>query len=188
MTKSFVERLSPVGGQSTVRRSLVVLALSVATTVWAAPSVNFAVTDLPDVVIGEDLWSYDYTITGPLASFETVNLLFSSLSYGGYILVNSSDASLSPLVTVPIIAPATDGLVAVTAIDPVATNGSALLSVHFVWTAAGAPGSQPFEVLDDQFNVVSTGMTSAVPEASTAALLAAGLLAMTPLMRRRVRR
>ena len=185
MKKIDADCLNPVGALGGLRSSFVLLALSAATAAWAGPDVTYVATDLPDVIVGEDLWSYDYMITGPLGSFEAVNLLFSSANYGGDILVITSDATLSPLVTPPILAPAADGLVSVTALDPLPSTGSALLSVQFVWTAIGAPGSQPFDVLDDQFNVTSMGMTTPVPEVSTASLLFAGLLALSPLLRRR---
>lgn len=187
MKKSDAGWVHAVGALGVIQRSFVLLALSAATTVWAGPNVNVLATDLIDVTAGEDLWSYEYTIAGPLGSFEGINLLFSSTSYGADLSVISSDASLSPLVTPPILVPATDGLISVTAVDPLAAGSSAHLSVQFVWLAAGTPGAQPFEVMDDQFNVVATGMTSAVPEVSSAALLFAGLILLTPLALRRNR-
>jgi hypothetical protein len=168
-----------------IRHSVALLAISAATASWAAPSVTYLASDLPDVVVGEDLWSFDYTITGPLASFESINLLFSPAKYGANMMVISNDPTLSPLITPPTLAPEADGVLSVTALDMVPTNGSAHLKIQFVWTSNGMPGPQPFEVLDDQFNVTSVGMTTPVPEMSPATLLLAGLMVMYPIHRRR---
>ena len=166
--------------------ALALLASSAAA--WAAPGVTFLATNLTDTTVGENLWSYAYSITGPLAEFESVNLLFSSANYSADLSVLSSDSSLSPLVTPPMLAPATDGQVMVTAVSPLLANSTAALSVQFVWTGAGQPGAQPFELLDDQFNLVSTGITAAVPDVSTAALLFAGMIVLLPLTRMRHQR
>lgn len=182
-----IEAPSATGVARAFRTSVLIAALSAASMVSAAPDVAYLATDLPDVVPGEDLWSYDYTITGALGSFESINLLFSPGNYGAGLSVTYSDASLSALVTPPMSAPAADGLVSLTAIDPMATGALAKVGVQFAWLSGGAPGAQPFEVLDDQFNLVSTGMTSAVPEVSSAALLLSGLLPLLPLARRRSR-
>jgi hypothetical protein len=171
--------------QTAVRLATTTTVIFVATASWAAPGITFVATNIVDVTPGLDLWQYNYLISGPLAEFESANLLFASTGYSG-IYVISSDASLSPVVTDPGAALKIDGMVTATATPAIAAGTSAALSVQFVWLGTGAPGAQPYELLNDSFNVTSTGVTvSAVPEASSALLMLAGLLAAAPLAARR---
>jgi hypothetical protein len=57
-------------------------------------------------------------------------------------------------------------------------------AVEFTWIGLGTPGAQPFEIFDPQtFEVLESGTTTPIPEASTLTLLAAG----TALLARRSR-
>jgi hypothetical protein len=57
-------------------------------------------------------------------------------------------------------------------------------AVEFTWIGPGTPGAQPFEIFDPQtFDVLESGLTTPIPEASTLSLLAAG----TALLARRRR-
>ena len=174
-----------------LRMATLTAALTLASTAWAAPGVTFLAADLIDTTPGEDLWVFDYSITGPLAEFESVNLLFASSDFSPGLTVLTSDISISTTVTAPVASPAADGQVLATAMVPLAGNAFAAMSVQFVWTGAGRPGSQSFEVLDDQYNMLSTGtttMAAAVPEASTAAMLFAGMVLLAPVAYLRRRR
>lgn len=182
---------------STLQRSMIPLrtatlsaALALASAAWAAPGVTFLATDLADTTPGEDLWVFDYAISGPLAAFESVNLLYAASDFSASLSVLTSDLSISTTVTAPVASPPADGQVLATAVVPLAGNAYAAMSVQFVWTGAGLPGAQGFEVLDDQYNVLSTGMTTlaaAVPEVSSAAMLFAGMILLGPVayLRRR---
>ena len=54
-------------------------------------------------------------------------------------------------------------------------------SLSFVWLGTGTPGSQSFELYDNTFNVIETGVTRTngtnVPEPTTIFLLGSGILA-----------
>lgn len=166
-------------------------ALGAASAAFALPTITFLPTDLVDITAGQDLWVFEYAISGPLAEFESINLLFASTNFSPAITVSFSDLSLSTTVTAPISALGVDGQVLATAMVPLASTAVAAMSVQFVWTGIGSPGAQSFEVLDDQFNVLSTGTTTlaaAVPEASTAAMLFAGMMLLAPVAYRRRRR
>lgn len=168
------------------RVALLVTAATVATHSTAAVRVTYLATDLPDSTAGQDLWSYAYTITGPLSAFESINLFFTPSNYGLDIDVSNSDVRLSSLVTPPMVAPDVDGILSVTAVDPLGADSSAQVDVRFIWLAPGTPNAQSFELLDDQFGVVATGLTSAIPEVSSAALFFAGLTLLAPIARRRL--
>lgn len=172
---------------SFVRAVSVMAVFAASPAVWATPSITFAATDLADVTAGQDLWSYDYLISGAVGEFESVNLLFQSANYSADLTVSAFDPQLSPVVTPPVLVPASDGQVMVTALNALPPSSTVSLSVQFVWTGTGQPGSQAFEYLDDQFNVLATGVTAAVPEVSSAALLFAGLIMLLPLARVRRR-
>ena len=53
---------------------------------WALPTISYQATNIADLDPGEDLWHYDYAITGPLGSFESINLLFSPNLRGAFTL------------------------------------------------------------------------------------------------------
>jgi hypothetical protein len=154
-------------------------------TATAAPSIAYVATDLPDLVAGEDLWSYTYLVSGPLGSFESFNVFFSPAEYGTGISMLGADGALSPLLTPPMLAPDADGILSLTAVDPLPGGSTIQASVQFAWLGAGAPGAQSFSLLDDQFNVVTTGLTSAVPEVTSLSLVLAGLVTLIALPRRR---
>lgn len=140
----------------------------------AAPAVSYRALDLADTTAGQDLWQIDFTVTGGLALFESVNILFDAASYAG-IGVLGGDARLSIQAIDPLPALPADGSLTLTATE--AVPSPVFASAQVVWSGTGTPGSQAFEVLDDQFNVTATGMTSAVPEPSAWLLWALGAVA-----------
>ncbi len=170
-------------------KSVLIGALLSATAAFALPTVSFVATDLADTTVGEDLWRYDYLISGPLGVFEAVNLLFSPTDYGAL----SSVAGAPQLDLLPIDPDAglpANGMLTATALTTLAAGATANATVSFVWLAIGTqPGAQAFEHLDDGFNVIGNGLTRPVPEASTALLLLGGLLLVPwAVSRRRTRR
>ena len=149
----------------------------------SAVTITYQVTDLPDVVAGEDLWKYSYTVSGSFGAFGGFNILFTPTLYkslenpppavNGDWLVSTTepDAGL----------PA-DGLYSATAL---VSNPSLAdpFTVSFVWLGRGNPGAQPFEVFDDTFAVLEIGQTqlpgpAQAPLPGTAALLCLGLLGL----------
>lgn len=170
-----------------LRRLVGMLALCASSSL-ATAGVVFTASDLPDVIPGQDLWHYSYTVSGPLPAFSSVNLLFSSALYSD-LFVTGSGPEVIGLETQPDASLGADGQLTVTAIIDLLASTSATVDLDFVWLSVGAPGSQAFEVLDDQFNVIGSGQTAlsgavqTVPEPGTLGLLGLSLFAV-PVVRR----
>lgn len=167
-----------------ISRAVAGIALvSTATMASAAPTIQFVAVDIADVVVGHDLWRYDYTIGGTLAAGEGVNLLFSATLFDA-LDATFADASVLALATQPILALSADGFVSVTALLDITSADPAHVSVQFEWLGAGAfPSSQPFEVVDSLFTVIGTDRTvpeaeppQSLPEPASFALVGAALL------------
>ncbi|CAN5846720.1 hypothetical protein BH11PSE8_BH11PSE8_37800 [soil metagenome] len=167
-------------------RFVLLASLCTASMAWAIPSVTFVATDLADTTLGEDLWQYDYSVSGPMQVFGQINIFFVQPSYASLTGL-SNDATIDVLPTQPDTSLPADGYVTLTALSPLLAADQAHLGVSFVWKGTGAPGSQAFEVLDDQFNMIGGGITQAVPEPSSAALMLAGIGLALPLAARRRR-
>lgn len=134
-----------------------------------AVTIHFVAQDLPDVVAGQDRWSYAYSLSGTFADFGGVNLLYPAAAYADLAVGVAPDASRwSNTVTQPDPILGADGLLSLSAIG--AQNPVELpFTVEFTWLGSGSPGAQDFEVFDDSFDVVATGQTAplgtpAIPE------------------------
>jgi hypothetical protein len=147
-----------------------------------AETVRYLAVDLPDAIAGEDLWRYDYQVTGSFGSFGGFNLLFDAARYAA---LSDPQPNLSPDWDLIVVQPDPTlfaaGLLTATAI----TTGGALdapFSLQFVWLGDGIPGAQPYEVFNDSFDITERGVTRVVgqdvPEPQTAALVALALLAL----------
>lgn len=161
--------------------------------------IQYQATDLADIVSGEDLWQYSYTVSN--AAFQAdqgFSILFSYALFKNLqspppavnadwdVLTFDTDASLS-----------SDGIYDALAL----VNNASLVDpfvLSFVWLGGPgtAPGSQPFTVnqYDAQGNLsiidsgrTLTGGAAAVPEPSSLLLLATGCGAVASRLRRRVR-
>lgn len=146
---------------------------------FATSNITYAATDLPDVTSGQDLWHYAYALNGPLSAFAAVEISFSSDLFTALWVTNESE-SLSTFLTQPDPYLSADGYLNITAINDISVGEIARVEMNVVWKGIGPPGSQAYQVLDDQFNVVGTGQTiwasAPVPEPATVALMLAGLL------------
>ena len=173
------------GGWRTARAALAGLSMMAACAAWAAPTVIFTVTDLADTTAGEDLWRYDYTVSGPVDAFGSLNLLFSPALYAS-LQSQTLDPNLSLLDVQPdALAPA-DGIVYITPINALLAAETTALSVDVVWLGGmgSTPGSQAFEVVDGAGSLVGRGVSrplngGTVPEPSALLLAATALLALT---------
>lgn len=150
----------------------------VAVSTAQAASVTYQATDLTDTTPGQNLWQIDYTVSGPLDLFQGINLLFAPEQFADIMLLSNSSPDL--LDVAPILQPdaglAADGLLTITALGSLDTTFSGKLGVSLVWSGSGTPGAQPYEWLDDSFNVIASDVTTPVPEPEAIWLLLAGLL------------
>ena len=187
-----VERPSLRSLAGTLRQTLLAGALLAANCAWAGPTVTYVATNLADTTIGEDLWRYDYVISGPLEAFGSLNILFGYASYMNLLSTPGDPGNFSSLDIQPDTGLATDGIVILTPFSDLLASDSTGLSVDFVWTGnpAAAPGSQTFQVFDAAGNFSSESTTRAagsipVPEPAVASLVGAALLALGVSRRRR---
>ena len=146
-----------------------------------ALTLHYQAVDLPDTIAGSDLWRYDYQLGGSVGSFESVNLLYSPMSYSDLDLKSALDSSRwSSLVIPPAPAGPADGILSLTAVAPQGASEQTNFALEFIWLGSGTPGAQPFELLDDSFNVIASGSTvplgtPAIPEPGSLPLLAGAL-------------
>ncbi|MBL8401046.1 PEP-CTERM sorting domain-containing protein [Accumulibacter sp.] len=154
-----------------------------------AVTLEYAASDLPDLVAGQDRWSYQYQLSGSFAPFAGVNLLYPAERYADLALTAPPDPAVwSSLITAPDPSFPADGLLGLTAL--VATRPLKLpFTLEFTWLGTGSPGAQDFEVLDDGFNVIDRGSSTplaapGLPEPGSL-LLVAGALALLARRQRR---
>lgn len=141
-----------------------------------AATLQYETVDLPDLVIGQDLWRYDYRVTGSFETFGGLNLLYDPAKY---LALSDPQPSPSANWDVSVVSPNTalpaPGLFGATRLtDAPALNEA--LSVQFIWLGSGRPGAQPYEVFNTTFDITGSGFTAAVPEPETYTLFGLGLL------------
>ncbi len=148
---------------------------------------EYAASNLPDLVAGQDRWSYQYQLSGRFGAFASVNLLYPADGYADLAFSAPPDPAVwdpaiwSSLITAPDPRFPADGLLGLTAL--VATSPLNLpFTLEFTWRVLGRPGAQGFEVIDDGFNVIASGRTTlpaapGLPEPGSL-LLVAGALAL----------
>jgi hypothetical protein len=168
--------------KNTLPAIVLLLALSAASRL-AGSTIYYEAIDLPDQVVGEDRWRYNYLVAGiafeadqGFTIFFDINL-FRDLDISSHavhddwdVLVFQPDANL----------PA-DGVYDALAL----VSGASLqnpFSVDFVFLGSGRPGSQPFDItqFDSQGNfvgVLESGFTTAIPEPGPLSLTLLGLSA-----------
>jgi hypothetical protein len=162
--------------------------------VWAGPVpiVTFSAIDLADSNPGDDLWQLNYTVTGTLDPFQSINLLFDADDFGSLQAVTDG-TDLVAVVSDPDRLLSIDGIVNLTFVDGLSAGVERTASVSFLWTGTGAPQEQLFEYLDDQFNLIGSGTTAdatnpnPVPEPPPLLLAATALLLLGRQMTRRER-
>lgn len=143
------------------------------------------------IPLGGDRWRYDYTVTnaGPPIDFDQFTLYFDKSLFAG-LSDEVAAPGWSPFVAQPDLGLASDGFLDVLSLAGLAAAAVPVsgFSVSFTYLGAGAPGSQPFDLLDSSsFVVVQSGFTTPVPEPAAAAMLILGLPFVLALGRRRAR-
>jgi len=145
-----------------------------------AVSIQYEAGDLPDTVVGQDLWRYVYHLTGSFPAFTGFNVLFDPTRYGSLEDPPAApNAEWTVLTSQPIPSLPADGQYTAIAQQDNASLADPF-AVSFVWLGTGTPGSQPFELLDDSFNVIANGFTApfgtpAIPEPGSLLLVAGAL-------------
>ncbi len=164
----------------------VVLGLAEATTVGAT-TITYQATDLADLAPGEDLWQYEYAVSGHVFVVDQGGF---SVFFDPALYASLQDGLATPDWDVLLLQPDSvlpaDGLYDALAL--VGNPSLAPFSVSFVWLGgpASVPGPQRFEVyqMDLDGNVLpgsEFGQTtpvntpSPIPEPSTLLLLGSGL-------------
>jgi len=141
--------------------------------VQAQGSVRYEAVDLADVDVGEDLWEYSYYFSGyDFGAGQGFSIYFEPQLYKS--LQNprpSSSLDWNMIVVQPDVLLSAAGFLDGLALVNQPPTG-APFQVSFVWLGQGAPGEQPFEIYDVNFQTLSSG-ASVVPEPS--ALLLGGL-------------
>ena len=160
----------------------------------AAHAVTLSATAV-NVVAGTDQWRFDYGLQGPLDIDFGVNLTYSMAEFADVKVVTPWPAAdIEYTLTTD---SGFDGLLTLKAPNGLASNYATNFSVSFTKLTPSPPGiqsfTQPFEVVDHDFNFVSdgnftiTGLPSPVPEPSEAALLLLGAVAVAVAQWRRSR-
>jgi hypothetical protein len=157
----------------------IVLAVGSAQTAQASfITVHYRATDLTDVVPGQDLWQYEYFVTGHVfAENQSFSVDFDYTLYTNLHDESTTNPGWDLLVLQPDIGLSADGVFDALAL----TNNAALWDVfivRFVWLGGPGtgPGPQPFALNEWDANgnfirVITTGTT--VPEPAMALLLLA---------------
>lgn len=155
----------------------------------SAATVNYTAFDIADSTPGQDLWRYDYLISGSFGAFDTLSLEYADSLYAQLALTTPpTTLDAAPVVTGGFPA-GSPSLLQLTAFSANAALSDAA-SVTFVWLGLGKPGSQPFSVDTDLGVNLQTSRTTltpaagAVPEPASAGLVAAALAGLAITRRR----
>lgn len=159
-------------------RRLVALALLMMSPLGAsATTIHFEAVDVPDTVIGEDLWEYRYRVED--FTFDEgfgFSIFFDHVSFTKLASApEAPNASWDVLTLQPDLSLPDDGLYDALSVANPATLEDPF-TISFVWLGQEAPGAQPFVIYEPGFATLETGTT--VPEPTTTLLIAIGLLFM----------
>jgi hypothetical protein len=149
-------------------RKPLILLLTLVSVLYAQSShailLQYVATDLTDATLGEDLWRYDYNVSG--ATFPEDYGFQITFDYTLYSGLQDPPMAVNADWDVVSVQPdaffGADGFYDALSI---ATNASLAdpFSLTFIWLGGSGrtPGAQPFEVYDDTFAPVETGTTVA---------------------------
>jgi len=182
-----------VFNQITIIFFLVLLVLMAPAAIARAATIEFVASDLVDTTPGEDLWRYDYTVSGRnFLQSEFFDIYFSANLYGMLTAAAGPNADWDVAILQqpnPANLPPFDrGMFDAFALtDNPSLSGT--FSVNFVFLGSGSPGSQKFEIFDAASTLAESGFTRApgqvIPEPSTAAPFFIALVAGAIQLRRR---
>ncbi len=127
----------------------------------SAISITYTATNLPDSTVGDDLWQYTYLVEdNEFAVDNGFSILFDHTKYSQ--LENpaptvNADWDILTLEPDPLLPD--DGVYdALSLVN--SPSLSDVFSLNFIWSGVGTPESQPFELFDDSFAIITTGNTA----------------------------
>ncbi len=156
----------------------------------AAGSANAASLSYTATNLGGSNWRYDYdvrndSLAGTIAEFT----IYFAIGQYANLAVAGAPAGWDPLVVQPDAGIPDRGFYDALALTSGIAPGGHLagFAVTFDYLGTGAPGAQPFDIVDPvTFEVLSSGTTTAVPVPGAAWLISAAVLAGARRARRRV--
>ena len=180
--------------RKTLAALLVMAALSMVPQAASAAGIQFTATDLADVNAGEDLWEYEYFVSGIAFLADQGFAVYASDGlYADLAIVDPPAADWDALAIQPDAVLNSPG-----AYDALALiDGPSLLGpfkLQFVWLGAGTPGSQPFDIYGvdatGAYEVLDQGRTvrRSVPEPAVLGLCGVAGLVAAACGRRRITR
>lgn len=175
-----------------LKNLVTVLVLGIAMTIGSHSTnaaLKYEAVDVPDTIIGVDRMKYTYHLDGAFTAFQGFTLIYDSTLHANLSVTTPLGVDWDQVISQPGLPGTFDGLQFNTALADIA-DATATFEVEFGWSGIGLPGSQPYELFDDQFNLISASRTTpfavmaSVPEPDTLLLVLAGLL----LLRRQTQR
>ena len=166
-----------------------VLAVLASSCTWFpahAGVIKYTASDLADVTPGEDLWRYDYTVSGhAFVQSEFFDIYFVPSLYANLMSATGPntdwDVAILQQPKPDNLPPFDTGIFDFFALlDNPSLTGT--FSVTFTYLGAGSPGAQPFEFFGADSALLQSGETSkpvsGIPEPSSVALALVGLAAL----------
>lgn len=153
-------------------------------------SLMYQAVDLADVIVGQDLWRYDYALEGTgLLAGQGLTIFFDYQNYASLQSPPPGVAGWDILAVQPDTLLSSAGFFDALALGNVGNLSGVTFSIEFVWLGQGVPGAQPFSFYDSTngFAQIAGGQTSAVPEPAAIWLGMAGLGAWFAFARVRAR-
>lgn len=147
----------------------------------ANAALTYEAVDVPDTIVGVNRMKYTYHLDGAFTAFQGFTLIYDSMRYANLAGTTPLGAEWDQVIIQPGLPGTFDGLQFNTALANI-VDATATFEVEFDWSGVGLPGPQPYEVFDDQFNLISASRTTpfavvaSVPEPDTLFLVLAGLL------------
>jgi len=173
--------------QRTVLFSVILATLPSLVTSARATTIEFVATNLSDVTPGQDLWRYDYTVSGRsfLAS-EFFDIYFDPQPYRTLTVGSALNANWDVRILQqpnPVNLPPFDTGIfdAFALVNNPSLAGTA--SVSFIYLGTGSPGAQMFQIYGANSSLLESGFTTprtpsgVIPEPSTVVLCLLGLAA-----------
>jgi len=156
-------------------------------------TITYEVQDLADTTAGEDLWQYAYNISNHNFTADTgfsiyfdVSLYSNLQDPAHFVNADWDILTLQPDLLLP-----DDGIYdAYALVDNASITDS--FTVNFVWLGLNTPTSQSFELYDNSFAVIETGVTqptntTPIPEPHGIFLVGLGMMVLLRLHRQKTK-